>query len=144
MHNWLKFGRRVLLACLLKHDAARVTAANEIELYKEAITRKYPRMRNVWGACDGLKLQIEESGNWFIQNQFYNGWTHGHYVNCIFVFAADGRIRICVINTPGTWHDSRQADHGEVPLIVIFFERVAEVRESPQFYKILRTEVTSS
>jgi len=114
MYNWLKFGRRVLLACLLKHDAARVTAptADEIEAYKEAITRKYPRMRNVWGACDGLKLQIEESGNWFIQNQFYNGWTHGHYVNCIFVFAADGRIRICVINTPGTWHDSTQADHG--------------------------------
>jgi hypothetical protein len=69
-------------------------------------------MRDVWGACDGLKLQIEESGNWFIQNQFYNGWTHGHYVSCIFVFSADGRIRICVINTPGTWHDSIQADHG--------------------------------
>lgn len=114
MYNWLKFGRRVLLACLLKHDAARVTTptANDIEVYKEAITRKYPRMRNVWGACDGLKLQIEQSKNWFIQNQFFNGWTHGHYVNCIFVFAADGRIRICVINTPGTWHDSTQADHG--------------------------------
>jgi hypothetical protein len=40
MYNWLKFGRRVLLACLLKHDTARVTAptANEIEAYKEAIT----------------------------------------------------------------------------------------------------------
>ena len=37
----------------------------------------------------------------FIQNHFSNGWTHGHYVNCIFVFAADGHIRICVINTQG-------------------------------------------
>ena len=104
----------VLLACLLEHDAARVTAptANEIEAYKEAITRKYPRIRIFLGACDGLKLQIEESGNWFIQNLFYNRWTHGNYVNCKLVFGANGRIQICVINTPGTWHDSTQADHG--------------------------------
>ena len=30
----------------------------------------------------------------------------------MFVFAADGRIRMCTINAPGTWHDSTIAEYG--------------------------------
>ena len=66
----------------------------------------------MFGACDGLKLQIEEYGNQFMQNLLYKEWTHGHYVNCVIVFGADERIQICVINTPGTWHDITQSGHG--------------------------------
>ena len=30
----------------------------------------------------------------------------------MFVFSADGRIRICSLNSPGTWHDSTISDYG--------------------------------
>jgi len=33
-------------------------------------------------------------------------------VNSIFCFAPDGKIKICTINCPGSWHDSTQADYG--------------------------------
>jgi hypothetical protein len=58
------------------------------------------------------------------QNMFYNGWTHGHYISCIFVFAPDGKIRICSLNSPGCWHDSTQADHGGV------YDKIEEVFEA--------------
>ena len=35
-----------------------------------------------------------------------------HYVNCCFVFALDGRIRVCTLNCPGTFHDSKIAEYG--------------------------------
>lgn len=34
------------------------------------------------------------------------------YVNCLFIFAPDGRIRTTVYNAPGTFHDSAMADNG--------------------------------
>jgi len=55
---------------------------------------------------DGCKLDIEASGNESIQRRFYNGWTHGHYVSNLFVFAPDGTIVACVLNCPGSVHDS--------------------------------------
>ena len=43
---------------------------------------------------------------------FFNGWTHGHYVNSLFLFVPDGKIRGCVLNAPGTFHDSTMAEYG--------------------------------
>jgi hypothetical protein len=45
---------------------------------------------------------------------FYNGWTHRHFVSNIYVFAMDGTIRICGINTPGTTHASNMSDYSFV------------------------------
>ena len=52
-----------------------------------------------------------------MQNLLHREWTHGHYVNCVIVFGADERIQICVINTPGTWHDITQSGHGVYVLV---------------------------
>ena len=43
---------------------------------------------------------------------FYNGWTHGHYINSIFVFSCDGKIRISIINCPGNFYDRQMSDYG--------------------------------
>ena len=43
---------------------------------------------------------------------FYNGWTHGHYVNSILAFSPDSKIRMCLLNAPGTFHDSSMLDYG--------------------------------
>lgn len=83
-------------------------------MYTESTSHKYAQSEKVWAACGGLKVLIQTSSYDTIQNMFYNGWTHSHYVGCIFVFAMDGRIRICSINAPGAWNDSTQADNGGV------------------------------
>jgi hypothetical protein len=43
---------------------------------------------------DGLKLRLEKGGDKGTQNNFYNGWTHNHYVSNLFLFFPDGRNNI--------------------------------------------------
>eukprot|EP00536_Pseudo-nitzschia_multiseries_P009850 jgi/Psemu1/67168/estExt_Genemark1.C_2860047 len=100
MYRWLKF------VCLPNEQ--------EIQQYIDAIAAKYPTLcpHRVWAACDGLKLHLQQSGNWTKQNQYYNGWMSGTYVNSVFLFCPDGRIQACVLICPGSWHDSTQAEYG--------------------------------
>ena len=49
-----------------------------------------------------------------IQRMFYNGWTHGHYISNIFVFAPDGKIVMMTTNAPGCLHDSTLAEYGGI------------------------------
>ena len=114
MYKWLKFARRVLLVCLINDPDARITLPTEADVkkYQEAIGAKYPEVAEVWAAADGLKLCVEASGNYCTQNMFFNGYTHGHYINGIFVFSCDGKIIISLVNCPGTFHDSTMSDYG--------------------------------
>eukprot|EP00536_Pseudo-nitzschia_multiseries_P005992 jgi/Psemu1/192120/e_gw1.123.37.1 len=57
-------------------------------------------------------MHLQQSGDWTKQNPYYNGWTSATYINSVFLFCPDGRIRACVLNCPGSWHDSTQADYG--------------------------------
>ena len=45
-----------------------------------------------------------------MQNYFYNGGTSNHYVSNLFPFAPDGTICVCVLDAPGSLHDSTVAD----------------------------------
>ena len=86
-----------------------------IEEYKQAVAAKYPLCPDVAFAADGCKLAIEVASNDDSeQRMFYNGWTHGHYVSCIFVFAPDGTIPMCAVNAPGCMHDSMVASYGGI------------------------------
>ena len=94
-----------------------------MEFYKKCIGDKYPHCCNIWGALDGLKVTIQAPCHGSIQNRVYNGWTHGHYVNCLFIFAPYGRIRTTIYNAPGTFHDSAMADYGIYATMESIFER---------------------
>ena len=63
---------------------------------------------------DGLKLYIQKSPFSNEQNNFYNGWTHDHYVSNILVFCPDGTIPCCCLNVPGSQHDSTVAEWGSI------------------------------
>ena len=65
---------------------------------------------------DGLKLYLQQSSNDEVQQRFYNGWTHDHYVTSVFCFCPDGTIPIAFFNVPGSVHDSQVADWGDVYL----------------------------
>ena len=119
LYKWLKFGRCILLSILIQDPESKIskpTVDNAIE-YSAAIHVKYDLLTNVWDALDGLKTNIEKAGDGGTQNNFYNGWTHGHYVNCLFLFTADGLICGSVFNAPGVYHDSAIADCGMYKLI---------------------------
>ena len=135
---WLRFGRRILVRILQNHPKARVQMpnGNEIESFKTAINGKYPSLTNVWASMDGLKLYLQQAGTkdgrGDVQNRFYNGWTHDHYVSNLFLFSPDGKIRKYFLNAPGCWHDSTLANasgmydeldkafeaHGEAQVVV--------------------------
>jgi hypothetical protein len=112
---WGRYGRRLLLECLTYCPLALPTfpSHTKIEEYKKAINDKYPALDNLYCVMDGLKLYVQCSGDPVVQERYYNGWTSGHYVNSLFVFAPDGTIIMCVVNCPGTKHDSEMAMLGE-------------------------------
>ena len=114
MYQWLKFGRRVLLHVLSRDENSQIKLPDEHEtrFFCTVIQNKYPNLNNVWAAADGLKLPIQAPTDFMKQNKFYNGWHHSHNVNCVFVFSPDGKIRMCLLNAPGTFHDSTMADYG--------------------------------
>jgi hypothetical protein len=127
MYKWIKFGRRALLFALQHHPHAKVSlpTAQEVDRYAAAIASRHPPLRphKVWAAADGLKILLQRSSDWAIQNQHHNGWKDDTYVNSVFVFAPDGRIRICTINAPGTWHDSNMAEYGVYDKMEMVYEQ---------------------
>lgn len=101
----------------LKDDdnaAVRMPTAEEIEAFQNEFSAKYSTLGDVYAVADGLKLYLEQSGDCVIQNMFYNGWTHDHYVGNVFVFAPNGCIIACATNAPGAMHDSTIAEWGNI------------------------------
>ena len=86
----------------------------KIGLWKGAIAAKYPDLNNVYLAVDGLKLRLQKPGDDRVQNYFYNGWTSNHYISNLFAFAPDGTIPACVLDAPGSLHDSIMANFGDL------------------------------
>ena len=97
-----------------KEEDAKVKLPDDerVELLKEAIEARHSSLVNVFCVADGLKLPFQSCNGLTEQSMFYNGWTHGHYITNLFVFAADGRIIDAVINVPGSVHDSTLAVWG--------------------------------
>ena len=116
MCEWLRFARRCLLFVLGKHPHARINPPSEedVNAFAQAVGWKCPLLleERVYGACDGLKLPIQQSSDFLKQNPLYNGWQGSTCVNSVFVFSPDGLIRMATTNCPGSWHDSNIADYG--------------------------------
>ena len=112
--QWLKFGRKVLLHILCRDPDAfiRLPTSDEVIFYQSAIGNKYPNITEVWATADGLQLFIQAVGKGNEQNKYYNGYTHGHYINSVFVFSPNKKNRICLLNMPGNFHDSTMAGYG--------------------------------
>jgi hypothetical protein len=87
---------------------------DEFNSFVSSIGEKYPRLaqEKVYCAMDGVKLYLQQAGDAKIQERFYNGWRHDHYVTNVFMFTPDGMIRLMVINLPGDTHDSTAAHYG--------------------------------
>ncbi len=123
----LRFARRILIRVLLHEtdSAVRIPSEEVIQQYQEVIQEKHPALEDVWCTMDGLKSYLQQSGDSTIQNTFYNGWTHDHYVSAVLVFCPDGTIPIACYNVPGCVHDSTIAEWGRI------YEKLNGVYNSP-------------
>jgi DDE superfamily endonuclease len=113
MERFLRFGKLLLYQALHQYRPQK-PSGDKIEAYVEALKTKYPHAENAGFACDGIKFPIQSPTGDAEQAIYYNGWTRGHYISCIFVFAPDGAIPICALNAPGCLHDSTVAWYGGV------------------------------
>jgi hypothetical protein len=86
---WLRFGRQMLLKCLLKHPDAHVRSPNEEEIsgLKETVKHRHPALEDVH--C-GLKLYFEQSGDVEEQGMLHSGWQSDHFVTNLIVFSGCG------------------------------------------------------
>ncbi len=113
---YLRFGMRLFVKMFRDDKLARVKipSAEEIESFKEAFAARDPLLTDCWATIDGLKLYLQQSGNANIQERYYNGWMHDHYVMSIFCFCPGGTITIAFFNVPGLVHDSQVAEYGNI------------------------------
>ena len=91
---------------LINDDDAKIAhpTNKEVRFYQSAIGNKYPNISEAWAAAEGVKCTLECT-ELSSEQIFFNGWTHSHYINSVFVFCPHGKIRICLINAPGVFHD---------------------------------------
>jgi hypothetical protein len=82
----MRFGRRLLLRVLQEDPNGAVVMPDDDKIDRSvlSINEKYPGLYNCWGAMDGLKLRVEKAGDYQIQNLFFNGWQHDHYISNLF------------------------------------------------------------
>ena len=113
---YLRFGMWLFVKMFRDNPLARVNipSAEEIESFKEAFAARDPLLTDCWATIDGLKLYLQQAGNGEIQERFYNGWTHDHYVTSVFCFCPDGTIPVAFFNVPGLIHDSQVAELGKM------------------------------
>jgi hypothetical protein len=107
LDDYLLFAKRMIVMVLQDHPMAKVQipSSEKIEEFKDMVHQRHPYLSDVWCTMDGLKLMLEQSGNALIQEQFYNGWTHNHYVTSVMCFCPDGIIPIVFFQY--SWHRSR-------------------------------------
>ena len=112
---YLSFGNLILQKIWPNIPEARVTFPQpaDITTFSKIIATQYPSLPGAFAMVDGLKLMIHTSGDKVTDNAYYNGWTCDHYVSSLFMFVPDGTIAYCVLNCPGSWHDSFVAHIGK-------------------------------
>ena len=115
-NTWLRYGRRGLLIVLGKNADARVEMPSDdkVVLLCHAAQERHDLLSDVYCVADGMKLYFEQCSGEDEQNIYYNGWMHDHFVSCVFVFSIDGRIIRCIVNAPGSLHDSTLAEWGGI------------------------------
>jgi hypothetical protein len=91
-----------------------IPSAEDIETFKVAFAERHPLLNNCWAMMDGLKQYLQTAGNPDIQECFYNGLMHDHYVTSVFCFCSNGRFPIAFFKVPGSVHDSLVAEYGNI------------------------------
>ena len=77
-------------------------------------TQLFLDILGVVAMVDGDKLQSKQPANYLEQNRDYNGWTHDVNRNVVLVWDTFGKTVDCVVNAPGSFHDSTSSWWGGI------------------------------
>jgi hypothetical protein len=92
---------------LKSHPLAKVKFPDKEKMARFAwtIQERVPEVDDVIGFMDGLALTSECTSEVIEQNAMYNGYHSDTMVNNIIAYGPDGKVFLCAINFPGSWHD---------------------------------------
>ena len=67
---WVRFGMRMLVHILkqLPDSYVRLPTAEKVQEYKDAITSKYSLLQDCYCVADGLKIYLQQAGEFMVQN----------------------------------------------------------------------------
>lgn len=113
---FLRFARRIAIRLPQTDNDAQVRMPDPLSVQelKDACARLHQSLSDVYSVAGSLKLRLQQVGSCTIQNQFYNGWTHDHYVSNVLVFFPNARIIACTINCSGSMNDSSVSTVGDI------------------------------
>ena len=100
---YLRFGIRIFVETFQNNPLARVSipSREEIDSFQAAFAERHPLLNDCWATMDGLKLYLQSAGHADIQEQFYNGWAHDHYVTSVFLLLPRWYNSDCLLHR--TW-----------------------------------------
>jgi hypothetical protein len=92
---------------LKKHPLAKITfpTAEKMAYFAQLIQAREPLVDDVIGFMHGVSLTTECTPEQIEQNAMYNGYHSDTMINNIFAYGPDGKVFLCAINFPGSWHD---------------------------------------
>jgi hypothetical protein len=92
---------------LKRHPLARVKFpdVDQMASFAGQIKSREPEVDDVIGFMDGLSLTSECTSEMLEQNSMYNGYHSDTMVNNLIAYGSDGKVFLCVVNFPGSWHD---------------------------------------
>jgi hypothetical protein len=92
---------------LFRHPLARVSFpdADKKAIIARQINLCEPDVDDVIGFMDGLSLTSECALEPVAQNSMYNGYHSDTMVNNVAAYGPDGKVFLCAINFPSSWHD---------------------------------------
>ena len=92
---------------LRNHDFSKVVFPDEEKMaeYATMIQLREPVAHDVIGFMDGVAVLSECTSETIEQNAMYSGYYSDTVVNNVIAYGADGKVFLCAINFPGSWHD---------------------------------------
>ncbi len=76
-----------------------------MERFARLINECEPAVNDVIGFMDGIALHSECTTTQIKQNAMYSGYHSDTKINNIFAYCPNGKVFLCAINFPGSWHD---------------------------------------
>jgi len=92
---------------LIRHLLAMIKFPDveKMESYAQLINICEPEVDDVIGFMDGLSLTSACTSEVLEQNFMYSGYHSDTMVNNIIAYGQDGKVCLCALNFPGSWHD---------------------------------------
>ena len=92
---------------LKRHPSCKSFFPDEekMALLAAMIHQREHQVRDVTGFMDGLCLGTVCTSELLEQNAMYSGYHSDTMIKNVFAYGPDGRVCLCAINFPSSWHD---------------------------------------